>query len=967
MYLKNLYIRDFGIFNNQHLQQLSKNIVLIGGKNRAGKSTFLKVLRFLAYGLPQDGSIPPAKNQYYLEADLVTKTGKGYNLNLTGFARPEIFTENGVKAELENIYNGLDQLSYQQLFTITLDELQQLDKVVKGKKTRKRLYSILLGAGLSELTKVPSLADKYFKTAQNIGGKLGDPSVANFKPYYHAIKAAQKKKQTALQEINTFQEKQQLLTDNETELINLEKNINQLEKEEFIFDLLKNNYPVIEELEKLKLKLKQQEKDVSQDFSSEKLNKAINYKEDLTDLEKQLTAKKSQLNNFTGDISALKSTLLTNKSSVRSFLNRQEVREEKLSQILQNENKLKQEFNDLKIKLQDLNTNWTDPLLELTKIELDLINQQQLKSKLTLHKNLADQLQELQQENSIKQERLEVLQKQLLDFAGGDKKSILRNTYLLLLITTLIGAGGFLTNFYLLSYFSLLLFFLIFIYYNSNYKEIINKEKIISDWKLEQSDLQHRITKIEHEVDQITANINKVEADLEQFNLKLGLKENESFALLPEYFNQLQDLKHKNKNLKLEKMELRTKKAEITAELNDFAKKLSQIDQQLNFSLFDNYSASRKPSLSQEQTELYKAAVSCKDLILLAEEYEQLLVRKENLVTDIIKMLGDSTAKKNLKADLDNYLLNLQLTEQYLKLKTDYEHKKQQLEHTLTASDKIKDFLNDIQISQSNETDEDLLFSQETAYQKFIAIFYNYSSATAVNKKYEECSQELAICKQKKKDLADKITTLRNKLTELADSAAIETAQQELNQARNDLKKLAEQYALNKSIYFLLNKLRSQMITKAEKELLEPAANILARITDNEYQAIATGAELDATEFKTTLADGTVQASVNNLSRGTLEQLFLAVRISRIKEISPALPIILDDSFVNFDRSHLYHTAEIISELAVDHQIFILTCHPHLIKFIQKITNQVQYWQLEKGQFNLSKPEALIKHLSYSD
>ena len=60
------------------LNNLSSNLVVIGGKNRAGKSTFLKLLRYLPFGLPRDNSIPPAKKEYYIEAEL-EKENKIYN------------------------------------------------------------------------------------------------------------------------------------------------------------------------------------------------------------------------------------------------------------------------------------------------------------------------------------------------------------------------------------------------------------------------------------------------------------------------------------------------------------------------------------------------------------------------------------------------------------------------------------------------------------------------------------------------------------------------------------------------------------------------------------------------------------------------------------------------------------------------------------------------------------------------
>jgi len=192
MYYKKIYIRDFGIFNNQNLEGISKNLVVIGGKNRAGKSTFLKLLRYLPFGLPKDNSIPPAVDNYYIEAEL-KKADKKFSLFIDGYAAPKVIDDDQQEKSASELFNNLDQLSYQHLFSISLNELQDLAKIAKGKKKEKRLYSILLGAGFSELVKVPEIADKYFNYAKSIGGKLGDPTVASFKPYYNQIREAEEK------------------------------------------------------------------------------------------------------------------------------------------------------------------------------------------------------------------------------------------------------------------------------------------------------------------------------------------------------------------------------------------------------------------------------------------------------------------------------------------------------------------------------------------------------------------------------------------------------------------------------------------------------------------------------------------------------------------------------------------------------------------------------------------------------
>ncbi|HEY8803729.1 MAG TPA: hypothetical protein VIM42_01230, partial [Clostridium sp.] len=99
------------------------------------------------------------------------------------------------------------------------------------------------------------------------------------------------------------------------------------------------------------------------------------------------------------------------------------------------------------------------------------------------------------------------------------------------------------------------------------------------------------------------------------------------------------------------------------------------------------------------------------------------------------------------------------------------------------------------------------------------------------------------------------------------------------------------------------------------------------------------------------------------LSRGTKEQLFLAVRISRIKEIKPSLPVILDDSFVNFDIAHTRNTVKALVQLSKSHQIFVLTCHATLVELIIALSSKAQYFKLNKGKFTKTLGEDLLEYL----
>ena len=116
-------------------------------------------------------------------------------------------------------------------------------------------------------------------------------------------------------------------------------------------------------------------------------------------------------------------------------------------------------------------------------------------------------------------------------------------------------------------------------------------------------------------------------------------------------------------------------------------------------------------------------------------------------------------------------------------------------------------------------------------------------------------------------------------------------------------------------------------------------------------------------DFKTKLSDESIKESSKELSRGTKEQLFLAVRISRIKEIKEKLPVIFDDSFVNFDIAHTKNTVKALVELSKTNQVFVLTCHATLVEIIMAKASNAVYFKLEKGRFTKSPGENLKEYL----
>ncbi len=132
----------------------------------------------------------------------------------------------------------------------------------------------------------------------------------------------------------------------------------------------------------------------------------------------------------------------------------------------------------------------------------------------------------------------------------------------------------------------------------------------------------------------------------------------------------------------------------------------------------------------------------------------------------------------------------------------------------------------------------------------------------------------------------------------------------------------------------LLEETRAAVARDHQPPVLREASRWLARLTEGRYHSITTAvdeARLDVHE-----RDGSVWNPVR-LSRGTREQVFLALRLALVRDLGRhdvTLPLVMDDALVNFDdgraRSAARVLVEFLAEQGADRQMLVLTCHAHV-------------------------------------
>ncbi len=132
----------------------------------------------------------------------------------------------------------------------------------------------------------------------------------------------------------------------------------------------------------------------------------------------------------------------------------------------------------------------------------------------------------------------------------------------------------------------------------------------------------------------------------------------------------------------------------------------------------------------------------------------------------------------------------------------------------------------------------------------------------------------------------------------------------------------------------LLEETRAAVARDHQPPVLREASRWLARLTEGRYLSITTA--VDEARLEIHERDGQIWRP-ERLSRGTREQVFLALRLALVRDLGRhdvTLPIVMDDALVNFDDTRARAAArtlvEFLAEQGGDRQMLVFTCHAHV-------------------------------------
>ena len=207
--------------------------------------------------------------------------------------------------------------------------------------------------------------------------------------------------------------------------------------------------------------------------------------------------------------------------------------------------------------------------------------------------------------------------------------------------------------------------------------------------------------------------------------------------------------------------------------------------------------------------------------------------------------------------------------------------------------------------------------------------------ADALPARVEEL-EALAVARRGERDEAgEALTRARDELARLERSEEAAQAAQAKASLEAQIQELAERYARARLAQRVLRDAIARYRSAHEGPLLARANALFPALTCERYARLETDVdERDEDVLIAVTADGD-RRRVPELSDGTREQLFLALRLAAIERhvaTAEAVPVLFDDVLLESDDERAQRILAALAELAAKTQVLVLTHHRHLVE-----------------------------------
>jgi uncharacterized protein YhaN len=177
----------------------------------------------------------------------------------------------------------------------------------------------------------------------------------------------------------------------------------------------------------------------------------------------------------------------------------------------------------------------------------------------------------------------------------------------------------------------------------------------------------------------------------------------------------------------------------------------------------------------------------------------------------------------------------------------------------------------------------------------------------------------------------------REALTRLDGSGDVALLSEEMSRKRSLLAADVDRYMPIVFARHLLNAAVSRFEKENQPEMIATVSRLLGKMTGGKY--IEFDRNGSGKQNVLIRRSDNVERTPDQLSTGTREQLYLAIRLAYVLHYcrdNQPLPIIIDDVLANFDDQRASQTLSVLAEISKSVQVMYFTCHNHMIEIARK-------------------------------
>ncbi len=934
MKIEKIIIYGFGKHENVTVE-FGEGMNVLYGLNEAGKTTIQQFILHVLFGFPQRNSAglryePKSGGKYGGRIQLMDKEyGRCLIERIRGKSAGDVtvYFEDGTTGEedsLKKILRQYDRTSFESIFSFSLLQLQNFEKMDEDELSRT-----LLASGTTGVDSLIQVGNKMEKEMGNIFKKSGKNPEMNIK---------MTELRNLAKELKDEQEKIAGYAPSMKRIHDIDIELNLLNKEQIIHKKRLQHLSVAQQILPLQIEKKELEKKLTLvgrasfppdgirrfESLSGKLTETIATKQrienDLAELKIRLPknieterlktagvllAKESEWLGWQSSVAADNDELQRLKSLKYRLLDRLGVREEEVKKVLFDADvsiRKEEEMYELLNGINETNT-------QLAFLETQLVN---IENELTAEKANSilaevpsgDQLKKTKEWPEIRQKLAEA--KAYVSFEGsGNNKNIHTLPIILFVLAVAFLSIGIIQNEMLIIVISIIMGGLGFYFYSkkgtSNNSKLNEMETFINKYDNQEYEMEKLIVQIE------------------DYN-RDKKKSEEVITILEQKLNKLEDQRRK---LRIESDRLANIFDEFISSYGFDGLPSTGIVTEL-FRMIREVQEARRDMTAIEN---HKQVIERK-IVNRTEEVEEILQYQapieavyELLRKEYNEMSEKLVAIRSIKASIERFIIELREANTLLSLQQ--ENLKILLNEANVESE--EDFYSSYDKNQkSRQLKEKLASIENQISASGSLILEGYETQNELQDKIEEIKVVASAIDEKVTTLIYDKALLVTKTESLVADETYSQKLQLFEMKKAELTLFAKKWSARKAILEAINQTMSELKEEKLPEVLHGAEKIFSELTSRTYVALVVTEE---GTFEVISASG-IRFPIVELSQATKEQAYISLRLSLAQSVlkSAPFPILMDDPFVHFDEERLSRMIGLLGAIK-SHQFIYFTCH----------------------------------------